>query len=471
MKQGSGELSGGFKTLNHSKMFTLNKGGFFWKDLRISSLKNLRKIRVQVFQSKHVFLLVMVIAQYSCSKNITTTIAKTMVPLDYENAIHNDFEKLEKYITHKDIIFLGEASHGDGKTFEVKVQLLRYLVEEKGYNTIALENIDFIEMEYINGRTALKDLLYENVETQWFKNWNPWSLALQMEPFENIVVSSNLSLIGLETFKQQNLGKSLIFIKSVLENSDYAHNNIDDWTALALIFDQLILNDNQLSIAQYEYFISKMDYIKSINEDFFFEDDFFLQMLDNLLTYIKIDMFPTIYKNEEDVLVATVNERDHQMARNLIYFKERNPESKIIVWLANFHGATHLKEVVFADGNPELYSKLTVFGEHIKNKYGNNVYSIATTSSQGSSKMPYNFEGIDEIQVVAPKKSLEFELQKRNLNFGFIDLTVVKKYNTKNTDKKFNSIMLGHVNQNGKWLALFDGILYIKENEKAIPKD
>jgi erythromycin esterase len=67
-----------------------------------------------------------------------------------------------------------------------------------------------------------------------------------------------------------------------------------------------------------------MNHITSLKEDFVFEDDFFLQMLENLLTYIKIERFSIIYNDEEEELVATVNERDHQMARNLIYFKERN---------------------------------------------------------------------------------------------------------------------------------------------------
>jgi erythromycin esterase len=31
--------------------------------------------------------------------------------------------------------------------------------------------------------------------------------------------------------------------------------------------------------------------------------------------------------------------------------------------------------------------------------------------------------------------------------------------------------MLGHKSQKGKWLKVFDGLLYIKENEIAIPKD
>jgi erythromycin esterase len=118
-----------------------------------------------------------------------------------------------------------------------------------------------------------------------------------------------------------------------------------------------------------------------------------------------------------------------------------------------------------------MYSKLKVFGEHVKKKYSDKVYSIATTSSKGFSKMPYNLKGIEETKIIAPKESLEFELEKQKYNFGFIDFNGVTKNNPKKLEEKFNSIMLGHTSQNGKWLKVFDGLLYIKENEIAIPRE
>lgn len=126
--------------------------------------------------------------------------------------------------------------------------------------------------------------------------------------------------------------------------------------------------------------------------------------------------------------------------------------------------------MTYADGDPNMYSKFTVFGEHIKNKYTDKVYSIATTSSKGFSKMPFNIESIKETKIIAPKESLEFELDKRKFSFGFIDFNEILKSKYERRNEIFNSIMLGHYNQKGKWLQLFDGLLYIKENEIATPK-
>jgi erythromycin esterase len=237
------------------------------------------------------------------------------------------------------------------------------------------------------------------------------------------------------------------------------------------IFDKIKTKKSELSIDEFDYLTLQLENFIKENELIYFNDNFFTQMVENLITHVKMNFNPNTFSNEDEETAYYINTRDHQMARNLIYFKERNPKAKIIVWLANFHGANNLKEVTFVDGDPNMYSKFIVFGEHLKNKYSDKTYSIAATSSRGYSKMPYNVKGIDEVKILAPKESLESELEKQNYNFGFIDFNEVTKNNPKKHDEKFNSIMLGHTNQNGKWLKVFDGLLYIKENEIAIPKE
>ena len=90
---------------------------------------------------------------------------------------------------------------------------------------------------------------------------------------------------------------------------------------------------------------------------------------------------------------------------------------------------------------------------------------------EGFLKIFYNIESIKETEIIAPKESLEFEFNKQKYNFGFIDFNEVIKNNPQKSEEKFNSIMLGHTNQNGKWVKVIDGLLYIKENEIAIPRE
>ncbi|UOK41689.1 MULTISPECIES: erythromycin esterase family protein [Flavobacterium] len=419
---------------------------------------------------KKISILLITIFCISCNKKITTELSDKMTELKSENGIPNDFKKLDKYLENKEIILLGEAAHGEGKTFEVKTQIVKYLVEEKGFNTIALEGMDFIEMEYINGRSSLKDNLAPNFESDWYDYWSPWNFAKQMIPLENFIKNKNISLVGIEPYERITAILTIDFIKNELEKNNWSTSNKDKWVKLSPIFDKIQDNEKSLTIEEYDFFILQLQKIIEANETIFFNDNLFTQMLENLITHVNMKCNPKSFSNEDEKLAYEVNMRDNQMARNLIYFKERNPNAKIIVWLANFHGATNVREVTSAVGDPEIYSKVTVFGEHVKNKYADKVYSIATTSSKGFSKMPFNIESIKVTKIMAPKESLEFELDKRKFNFGFIDFNEIYKSNPEKRNEIFNSIMLGHISQKGKWLQLFDGLLYIKENEIATPK-
>lgn len=277
-------------------------------------------------------------------------------------------------------------------------------------------------------------------------------------------------MVGIEPYERITSMINLEFIKNELEKSNWAISNKKEWKKMALIFDKIINEENPISIEEFDYLFFELNKIIDSNTPIFFEDNFFTQMLENLITYLKLNFTTKLFNNEDEKLAYAVGVRDLQMANNLIYFKNRNPNAKIIVWLANFHGATNLREVLFAEGDPSMYSKFTVFGEHIKNKYSNKVYSLAITSSKGFSKMPYNNKNIKETKIISPKESLEYELDKQNCSFGFIDFNEIYRNHPQKKEKKFNSIMLGHVNQNGKWLKVFDGLFYIRENEIAIPK-
>lgn len=136
---------------------------------------------------KKTTILIITLFCISCNKNISAEIATKMMQLKSENELPKDYSCLDKYIEDKEIIFLGEASHGEGKTFEVKTQIVKYLLEKKGFNTIALEGMDFLQMEYINGRNVLKDNLADNFENEWYDYWNPWSPAKQLIPFEGLI--------------------------------------------------------------------------------------------------------------------------------------------------------------------------------------------------------------------------------------------------------------------------------------------
>ena len=82
-----------------------------------------------------VSLLVVTALFSSCQEaTIEKKIASYMIP--FEKVDQASFEAIAHRIGDSEIVILGESGHGDGKTYEVKAELVQYLMKEKGFNTL-----------------------------------------------------------------------------------------------------------------------------------------------------------------------------------------------------------------------------------------------------------------------------------------------------------------------------------------------
>ena len=156
-----------------------------------------------------------------------------------------------------------------------------------------------------------------------------------------------------------------------------------------------------------------------------------------------------------------INLRDEQMAKNLIWYKERHKDAKIIVWTANFHGAKKIRDIRYKEEEPDLYDDYILFGEHLYNEYGNNIYSIAFTSAKGETLNAY-WEQTKTTKIDAGKGTLENELYDKGIEYGFLDFSAIRNSSPRLKDEIFNTIILGHDNKPGKWLNVFDGVFFLK---------
>lgn len=405
---------------------------------------------------------------FSCKTPIVKKISKNLININ-ESIETNSFDFLNQSILGKEIFIIGEASHGDGKSFELKSELVKHLVEKKNYDVFAFEGRDFFEMEYINGRPSLEGVFDISFKQNWVRKWSPWGPSKQIQTLVNLFFKGDLEYIGLEPCNSKSSLIAFNYLKNQLNFLNLNFYDPEQWELLSMIHKNINSYENTVSIEQYKYYIETLENLyyklsESNNSEIFF----LIQIIENSITSAKIARLES-HSMTEDELNESVNIRDSQMAKNLIWYKKIHQKSKIIVWMANFHAAKKLSVVDYADGDIARYSKFTVFGEHIIEKYGPIVFSLGLTSSKGKSKMPYNFEGVEEITIKAPDNSLEKELDLKNINYGYIDFNELKKRKPKLKESKFNSIMLGYINQDGKWLNVFDGLLYIRENNIAIP--
>ncbi|MBB1149861.1 erythromycin esterase family protein [Myroides sp. NP-2] len=158
-----------------------------------------------------------------------------------------------------------------------------------------------------------------------------------------------------------------------------------------------------------------------------------------------------------------VNIRDKYMANNVIWHKKNNPSAKIIVWIANFHGAKQIQKVVYKEDNRDLYKGFKLFTEYLLEAFPDKIYSIAFTSSIGEVKGIV--QGSEPFSITTKVNSLEYYLDKQNTPFGYLDFNEIKVKKPFFEEKSFDAMILGYDTKPGQWLNVFDGVFYIKTNE------
>lgn len=411
-------------------------------------------------------LIFVYVSLVSCTKP-GKKIADQIVPINLSSK--EAFEPIGNIVGHKDIVILGESQHGDGKTLEVKSHLLKYLIEEKGFNTIAFEGRGFLDMEILNNDTPLDSLsksLHKNALLNWYA-------AEQQNMLKSAILNNKLNFIGLESysyFVSREPDSLINYLQRFLE-IHYDYKEFDQWSKLRKIhYDISFSNTNNITEEDIEFYTESLtSMVQKIQDQTETENlknsekEIALHSIKNAAKYATLFKNRWLYEDEINFSVYN-NLRDEQMSNNLLWHKERNPDAKIIVWTANFHGAKKIRDVRFKKEDPNLYDNYTLLGEHLHKAYGDKLYSIAFTSSSGETGMLDQ----DPQIINAPPGSLEKEIEEKGIDYGFIDLSGVRKSNPKLQDTKFNATILGHDNKPGKWLNVFDGLFFIKENEKII---
>lgn len=368
----------------------------------------------------------------------------------------SSFSFLDEVVENKNIVFLGEPGHGYGKTREVTSILVKYLVEQKGFNTIAIEGFGFIDMEIVNN-SAFNNSLFKNTNTDFFSYLG---YVKQFRPLYDVIKQNkSLKFIGIESNDNIKLEEFLfIRLREIEANSEV----IQKFENIYYIF----YGDNpkNLNVSDLVFYSEQIQRIKNHIEKDKSNDlksDFLIQALQNKITEAVFFQKLHLIGTEKEISIA-VNLRDKQMAENFIWHLDRNPDTKVIVLTANFHGAKNIHEVRYKEGN-DMYKNYKLFNGYIDEEYGDKVYSIAFTSSQG--EVRWLGDTSPPHKITAPKNSLEYELHKKEIDFGFIDYEKIRKETPSLKNRKFNSTVLGDDDKSGKWLKVFDGVFYIRTNE------
>ncbi|WP_233266126.1 erythromycin esterase family protein [Myroides fluvii] len=351
----------------------------------------------------------------SCQKaTVEEQIAAYLIP--FEQVDTASFEEIANRIGDCDLVILGESGHGDGTTYEVKAELVQYLMKEKGFNTLALEGEGFIQMEIKNN--GYPDLFPHADVSKWKPHWGNvvQTTGLVRDMLHNQHL--NWKYIGIEGYDHHVPVHDFLY-------AELEKGKLDTKTKNQFIetYKKMIQYDEKgITVEEVDFILETMTFIIENVQDQT-KNGFIKQALVNIKGGLEDYKYTGIlggYENENKY----VNIRDKRMAENVIWYKKNNPEAKIIVWIANFHGAKQAQNVRYRENDPDLYQRFKLFAEYLVDAFDTKVYSIAFISSSGEAKEIH--ENSTLRQIYTPENALEYYLHQRNTPFGYLDFNEVK---------------------------------------------
>lgn len=379
------------------------------------------------------------------------------------NKPSESFESLANLVKDKQIIILGECGHGDGRTFEIKSEIVRYL-DSVGDYTLILEGMNPFDGAILNKELPVLIINKSglNIQNCWYGLWSQTKEAAELA---DAMDKNKIDFYGMDvqpsycSYFQIAYLSNLFYSDSIMKQWLFDYN----WEKLLEIDNKLHqYNDSLINESDYPYYDSSLLAMRNklSDNDVSFNKDAVLLLIDNMLSFshqAKCGFSITC----DSCIDRGIMIRDRQMAENVAWYINHHPEKKIIIWAANFHGAKAISQIKYGkEPNPDLYDRYTLLGEHLANMFPNQVYSIAFTSGGGE----VGYFNQDESYPIQPDStSVEFALRQRGINYGFLDFGSHPEFE----DVPFHSILLGYHNKIGKWVKSFDAIFYIKEQHRA----
>jgi len=348
------------------------------------------------------------------TKKEITELNKIAVPIQSldSDADPEDLVPLNKIIGDANLVALGENSHGSSAIYKLKLRLVKYMVEKKGFSIFALES-PTVEADRINDyvlndtgtlNDVIKNLTYPSWQTQemidiiqWIKSYN--RTTDKKVRFAGFDMQDGISAFeAVEDFAKVNdtaLWANLVELK---KRYDDATNGKQQW-------NQVYQNCETICL----YLMSKnSSEYKGIEE----------QNLARIKHYMNIFMQSLSFQNKS----GRTKSRDEYMAEN-------------IDWLVNVYEG---RKVILSADNTHVTKASGKMGSFLSNWYGKRYIVFGFTYKDGS----YSAYGPEKYYEVHPPYvgTYEYFFSKCKYKNFLADIRTVSHIPIINASAGFRSI-------------------------------
>lgn len=387
--------------------------------------------------------------------------------LNADNDSYDDFEPLSKAIGNRNVVLLGEQTHGDGTTFEAKVRIAKFLHKEMGFNTLVFES-DFYsahklwsEVRKIADR---EEIFQQGIHKRW-------ATVHQVQPIffyaqKSLISQYPLEISGMDIlFNEEFAQNDLLSDFNLFMNNNYPNMlNTVDYKFLTNQLRQLLLDQSYLPEEKIKNklldllnnYIGTLRRVPSKNK--WNTRSFWAQVLYSFKSNI-INNFSRLAGTY--VQSTFFSRRDRLMAENLNWILKEN--KKVIVWSSVTHNMRMAEKSLLRQMGWQKDTKF--MGEYLKELIGQEeIFHLTFTGYEGSYMDIYEQK---IIEFATPSSdSIEAFLNNAGLRFGYLVLNEPDVPTA--LTMPFKSSVIFNTEYLSRWRNSIDTIFFTKDMEHSI---
>ncbi len=342
-----------------------------------------------------------------------------------------DREFLRALVADRRIVLLGESSHCVEEYSQLKLNIIRFLHEELGFNVLAFESymlpayLANLELAAKGHSNIAIDCLYPMWKTETVRRLFRYIEATKSG-------DSPMHLAGIDMkIKQDGWSEVMAFIYGALASDstlagDYMRAQVRFGPD---IYDRIRRRDidesDPLGREFATFYTGLSRHLGEASEQGVMtgesarDRDLAAQLAGNVAAQPRYQGMSGFRR---------VALRDSLMARNVEYLAEKlYPKEKIIVWAHNSHIARARSEAELSDMPMRVFDwlarhwrRVTFMGEHLSNKYGDDLYVVGLYMASGT----YETIRGDKQRVRPPRRdSVEYLMHDASVAATFLDFT------------------------------------------------